>query len=74
MSNQLNATELLSQDLIQSEISPTLSANETNNQVLPDNPIIQRALRRLKESQEKENHVSHYTKHGSHSTHSKGSW
>ena len=45
-----------------------------SQQPLPENPVILRALRRLKDSQEKENHVSHYTKHGSHATHSKGSW
>jgi len=41
---------------------------------LPDNPAIQRAIRRLKESQDSENHMSHYTKHSSHSSHSKGVW
>jgi hypothetical protein len=46
--------------------------NNSQTNLVSDNPVIQRALRRLKNSQEKENHVSHYTKHGSHSSHSKG--
>ena len=39
-----------------------------------DNPVIQRALRRLRESQERVTHMAHHTKHTSHSTHSKGGW
>jgi hypothetical protein len=62
--------------------NPSISPNVLNSSqeeiidsltyAVVNNPILQRALRRLKESQEKENHISHYTKHHSHSTHSKG--
>ena len=74
MSNEITATELLNHDSIDGKVSNSVQIAETYNQALPDNPVIQRAIRRLKDSREKENHVSHYTKHGSHSTHSKGSW
>ena len=53
---------------------PTNLMVKGSQQPLPENPVILRALRRLKDSQEKENHTSHYTKHSSHATHSKGSW
>lgn len=71
MSNQFKKENYPVNEVVDDRV---LSATSEIRQVLPDNPVIQRALRRLKESQEKENHVSHYTKHGSHSTHSKGSW
>lgn len=41
---------------------------------LAENPVIQRALRRMKESQAQENHVSHYTKHSSYSTKHSSVW
>ena len=44
-----------------------------NNNVV-ENPAIQRALRRLKESQVNDNHVSHYTKHSSHAVKHSSSW
>jgi len=44
-----------------------------NNEVV-ENPAIQRALRRLKESQVNDNHVSHYTKHSSHAVKHSSSW
>lgn len=44
------------------------------NKSLVDNPVIQRALNRLKESQIKDNHVSHYTKHSSYSTKHSSNW
>ena len=39
-----------------------------------NNPVIERALRRLRESQELVTHTAHHTHHSSHSTHSKGTW
>jgi hypothetical protein len=51
-----------------SENMPSLQAR------LADHPILQRALRRVKESQEQDTHMAHHTKHTSHSTHSKGVW
>lgn len=44
-----------------------------NNDVV-ENPAIQRALRRLKESQVNDNHVSHYTKHSSHAVKHSSTW
>lgn len=71
MSNQIQTENELVLNSLEQEV-------QTNSQsdilVASDNPVIQRALRRLKESQTKDNHVAYYTKHGSHSTHSKGSW
>lgn len=72
MRNEITATEQFDHDSIDGGVLTSVQMNKTNNQALPDNPVIQRALRRLKDSQEKENHVSHYTKHGSHASHSKG--
>lgn len=51
-----------------------LDDSSTLREVVAGNPIMQRALRRLKESHEQENHMAHHTKHSSHSTHSKGHW
>lgn len=47
--------------------------NVLNNDVV-ENPAIQRALRRLKESQVNDNHVSHYTKHSSHAVKHSSTW
>lgn len=44
------------------------------NSDVADNPAIQRALRRLRESMTNENHVSHYTKHSSHSVKHSSTW
>lgn len=44
------------------------------NSTIVENPAIQRALRRLKESQENDNHVSHYTKHSSHAVRHSSTW
>jgi hypothetical protein len=41
---------------------------------LTSDPILERALRRVRESLDQETHMAHHTKHTSHSTHSKGSW
>ena len=41
---------------------------------LADNPVIQRALRRLRESGKNDRHVSHHTKHTSHSVKHSSTW
>ena len=53
---------------IQSEAKATL------NKDVAENPVIQRALRKLKESQTSDNHVSHYTKHSSHAVKFSSTW
>lgn len=68
MKNQsanLSATTL---NTIQSDVKATL------NYSVAENPVIQRALRKLKESQTSDNHVSHYTKHSSHAVKFSSTW
>ena len=49
-------------------------AKATLNKDVVENPVIQRALRKLKESQTSDNHVSHYTKHSSHAVKFSSTW
>lgn len=64
MNKKENNQELFSEKIAASNIQESLH----------DNPIIHRAMRKLKESTEKDNHVSHWTKHSSHSTRHSSSW
>lgn len=50
------------------------ATNVTPSIPLNDNPVILRALRRLKESQSTDHHCSHYTKHSSYSTKHSSGW
>lgn len=66
------SNEISSLTLENTNSDGVIELKSEKNEVLIDNPIVLRALRRLKDNQEKGNHVSHYTKHGSYSSHSKG--
>jgi hypothetical protein len=68
MENQLATVSEITLSTIQSGDKVTL------DNVVAENPVIQRALGRLKESQSMENPHSGFKNHGSHSTHSKGMW
>lgn len=66
--NNLSTNQTASTLQTSSDVKTKLS------QSVVENPAIQRALRRLKESQVNDNHVSHYTKHSSHAVKHSSSW
>ncbi|BAU55651.1 hypothetical protein MgSA37_03842 [Mucilaginibacter gotjawali] len=68
MNNQTQTT-------LNSEIVSVQNAsNSSLKSEVAGNPVIERALRRLRESQTNDNHMSHYTKHSSHAVKHSSSW
>jgi hypothetical protein len=68
MENQLSVSSESASSNMQRDASVAL------DNVVSENPVIQRALGRLKESQSKEQSHSGFVNHGSHNTHSKSGW
>lgn len=64
-------TQLSESPSIDHEISKPFNANFVAD---PQNPILQRAMERVRLRRERDVHAAHTTKHGSHASHSKGGW
>jgi len=58
----------------QAQASATAETPDAAANIDLDNPIVRRAVERVRLRQEQGVHAVHTTKHSSHSTHSKGSW
>jgi len=62
-------------DLVTDDLDQNVEANSQFNTLNnSDNPVINRALERLKASQSQENPYSGFKNHGSHNTHNTSTW